>query len=127
MIYSFDHNMDYVPAIPIAEIAIRYATNAPEVSLSAIVDSGADATIIPMQFLRRVRARKGEKAWMRGPALQRMQVDRYWVAIRVGGHMTIHVQVVGDNQGEESILGRDVLNQLIVTLNGLAAVVEISD
>jgi hypothetical protein len=28
---------------------------------------------------------------------------------------------------KKAILGRDVLNQLIVTLNGLAAVVEISD
>jgi hypothetical protein len=39
----------------------------------------------------------------------------------------MHIQVVGDTEGEEAILGRDVLNQLIVTLNGLASVVEISD
>jgi hypothetical protein len=34
--------------------------------------------------------------------------------------------VVGSEQLDEAILGRDVLNQLVVTLNGLASAVEIS-
>ena len=34
--------------------------------------------------------------------------------------------VVGDKLGDEVIVGCDVLNQFIVTLNGLASVVEIS-
>jgi hypothetical protein len=64
---------------------------------------------------------------LRGTAQQRIQVDQYWVWLRIGGHIPLYIQAVGDTQGEEAILGRDVLNQLIVTLNGLASVVEISD
>ena len=127
MLYSFDYDTSYVPAIPIVEVEIRFAENLPSLSLRAIVDSGADVTIIPMQFLRQVKARRGEKAWLRGTVRQRIQVDRYWIWLHIGGHNPLYIEVVGDIEGEEAILGRDVLNQLIVTLNGLASVVEISD
>jgi hypothetical protein len=36
------------------------------------------------------------------------------------------MEVIAELQDDEVILGRDVLNQLIVTLNGLASAVEIS-
>jgi hypothetical protein len=127
MIYTRDYDTSYFPAMPVVEIVIRYAANAPEVSLIAVVDSGADATIIPRHYLRQVRARKGEKAWLRGTAASRMVVDRYWVSLGIGGHIWTPIQVVGAATDEEAILGRDVLNHLIVTLNGLASVVEISD
>jgi hypothetical protein len=127
MLYSFDYDMSYIPSIPIVEIQIRYAESAPNVSLMAIVDSGADATIIPIQYLQQVQARPGKKAWLRGTVQQRAKVDRYWVWIHLGRHRPMHLQVVGDPQGDEAILGRDGLNQFIVTLNGRASVVEVSD
>ena len=37
------------------------------------------------------------------------------------------VEVIGRQGVDEIVIGRDVLNQLIVTLNGLAHVTEISD
>ena len=52
MIVSFDYNTSYDPAIPVVDIEIRATKNEPAVSVSAIVDSGADATIIPVAILR---------------------------------------------------------------------------
>lgn len=40
--------------------------------------------------------------------------------------MLNRVDVIADRQGAEAILGRDVLNQFIVTLNGLASMIEIT-
>jgi len=40
--------------------------------------------------------------------------------------MVIHLLVVGGPQRDEIILGRDALNHFIVTLNGLASMIEIS-
>ncbi len=51
----------------------------------------------------------------------------YLVAFRVGPFNHQAMKVVGNRQSNDVLLGRDVLNQLIVTLNGLANVVEISD
>ena len=73
------------------------------------------------------QAHKGDQAWLRGTAQNRIRVELYWIWLRIGDHRPLYIEVVGDIQGEEAILGRDVLNQLIVTLNGLASVVEVSD
>jgi hypothetical protein len=127
MVYSFDYDTSYIPSIPVVEIEVTSERDEPGVHLRAIVDSGADATIVPMRYLLRVQARKGEKAWLRGTAQQRILVAQYKVWLHIRGLRPLYLQAVGDAQGQEAILGRDVLNQLIVTLNGLASVVEISD
>jgi hypothetical protein len=72
MLYSFDYDTSYFPALPVVEIEIRYAKSEPSLSLRAIVDSGADATIVPLRYLQQVRARRGKKAWLRGMVQQRI-------------------------------------------------------
>ena len=52
--------------------------------------------------------------------------DIYLVSLRVGPHLLGALRVVGGVEGDEIILGRNALNQLVVTLNGLAGAVEIS-
>ena len=37
------------------------------------------------------------------------------------------VEAVADRQNGEAIIGRNVLNQLVVTLNGIAGITEITD
>jgi hypothetical protein len=44
--------MSYYPAIPVVEVEISQGRNAARVTLRAIVDSGADATIIPLHYLQ---------------------------------------------------------------------------
>lgn len=45
---SFPYDRDYVPAIPIAKVIIRAER---EISVTALIDSGADATILPIIVL----------------------------------------------------------------------------
>ncbi len=106
MIYSFDYDMSYFPAIPVVEVEIRQINDMPGVSLRAIVDSGADATIIPIQYLEQVQAHKGDEAWLRGMARNRIRVELYWIWLHIGGRPPLYIEVVGDIQGEEAILGR---------------------
>lgn len=127
MIYSFDYDMSYFPSIPVVEVEIRQTNDLPGVSLRAIVDSGADGTIIPVRYLEQVHAYISDQGMMRGVTQERILVDLYWIWLHIGEHRPFQIEVVGDIDGDEVILGRDVLNQFIVTLNGLAAVVEISD
>jgi predicted aspartyl protease len=93
---------------------------------TAILDSGADATIIPIQYLHQVQARKIGRAQLRTTVGAPIQVDLYIVSLSISDFFQRYVEVIADTSNQEIIMGRDVLNQLIVTLNGLAAVVEIS-
>lgn len=126
MTYTFDYDRRYSPAMPIVEVEIRGMKGGPSRSFIAIVDSGADATIIPIGYLEELSASIGGQVWLRGATHQRIMADLYWIWLHIGDHPPFYLEVVGDSKGNEVILGRDVLNQLIVTLNGLASVVEIN-
>jgi hypothetical protein len=123
----FEYDRNYSPVAPAAEIEIMGSKERPSVKIHALIDSGADATMIPTRHLREVRARKGRKVWLRGVTQHRIPIEQYWIWLRIGKFSPVQLQVVSDPVGEEAILGRDVLNQFIVTLNGLASTVEISN
>lgn len=82
--------------------------------------------MIPLQALKRLKARKVDPKRMRGVSGILFQVSVYEVAIQSGNYVTPKVYAIADRQNQQAILGRDVLNQFVVTLNGLAHVVEIS-
>src|SRR5262249_32373530 len=125
MVYSFDYDRRYDPAMPVAQVEIWYEENIPPLTMSAIIDSGADATIFPVTYLHQIRARKFDQVWMRGITAHRTPVDLYTVSLRVGSYTRHDVPVVADRIGSEVILGRDLMNHLEIILNGLAGVVEI--
>lgn len=45
--------------------------------------------------------------------------------VRIGPHLIRGIKAVAAVGQQETLLGRDVLNNLIVTLNGLASVTEV--
>jgi hypothetical protein len=47
--------------------------------------------------------------------------------MKVGSYRQGRLEVVGDTLNNEVIIGRDALNHLIVTLNGLAHIVSVTD
>ena len=92
----------------------------------SLVDSGADGTITPLRLLKQIQARRIDTVNMRPMRGPTYRVDIYDVAIQIGIYHLARALVVADPQNEGMILGRNVLNQFIVTLNGLAGMVEIS-
>jgi hypothetical protein len=111
--------------MPAVEIGIGLLHGQVVVTLPAIVDSGSDATIVPVSYLRQIRASSYEKRWLRGIRGGRHRVKLYSIFVQIGSY-SLFARVVGDEVNREIIIGRDILNQFIVTLNGLASVVEIS-
>ena len=51
MIYSFDYDRTFSPSMPIVDVRIGSPEVEPSLPLTAIIDSGADATIIPIRIL----------------------------------------------------------------------------
>lgn len=126
IVHSHEYDSGYYPAIPVIEIEIRRRADQPSITLEAIVDSGADATMIPLRYLRQLQVRKGQTKWLSGTAGGRYEVDMYAVAIQVGGHRAHYIDVVGTERRDEVIVGRDLLNNYVFTLNAPGHTVEVS-
>lgn len=125
LVYTFDYDTTYSPPIPAVELRIGPALEEAVIGLKAVVDSGADATLVPVQFLQQLGARRSRKAWMRGTTGNRVLVDLYTIAVRFGPYQQGLLEVIGATASDEVIVGRDILNHLVVTLNGPAHVVEL--
>lgn len=124
---TFDYDQAYYPAAPQIEITVDgYDPEYEPVALSAFADSGADGTMLPREVLEAVGAEYADTVILRGTAGGVQQLDRYTIRVRIGSQ-TIHgVEAVATGRGSEPILGRDVLNAFVVTLNGPASITEIA-
>lgn len=60
-VYGHDYNLDYKPAMPVVEIQLRRSANYASMLVQAIVDTGSDATMIPLFISRQLQARKGHR------------------------------------------------------------------
>ena len=126
MAYLHVYNeVDYNPAAPEVEIGLGLTKERLVLSVRALVDSGADATSIPVAYLHQIQAQPGERIFLRGIAGGRYQTNLYPVYLQIGAY-GFYLAVVADPLNQEALIGRDILNLLIVTLNGLANMVEIS-
>jgi len=125
---SHPYSYRYHPPIPTLEIAL----SAPEGDIAigpllAIVDTGADASIIPEEYLTRIGAIIVDEASLRSHWGESRRVHLYQVDLRVDGQPLPDVEAIGDEQDHEILLGRDVLNRFRVLLGGPAEIVKVLD
>ena len=126
IVYSHEYSTEYYPSAPVVEVAVRHVQRAnPEILITALVDSGADASMIPINVLRAVGAKRLGKRRVRGISGLAYSAEIYLATIRIGPHLIRAMQVIAVKTNKEAIIGRDVLNDLVVTLNGLAGVIEV--
>jgi len=128
-VYTFEYDRAYAgPAFPAVEVKMSdIAGTDPEIEVAAWIDSGADATSVPLRMLKQIKARQVDTRYAMGTSGVKYPVDMYEIALTLGKFNWTRIVVVGDRQGDKILIGRDVLNDLIVTLNGLAYIVTISD
>ncbi len=120
-------NQQYDPAAPVVEVGVaKPGSSEPAVHLLALIDSGADATMFPIDALQAAGGRYVERRQMRGVTGHPVIVETYLVKLRIGPLEFPGVEAVAMAPNSEALIGRDVLNQMVVTLNGLAHVVELS-
>ena len=129
--YSYDTT--FHPPMPVADVQFQSpgratlpSTRYGIATFSALLDSGADGTMVPIDLLEAAEARCVGEARLRGITGAGITVDVYVLNIQVGSHWVRGVRVVAVAAHTEIVLGRNVLNHLILTLNGLAGVTEVS-
>lgn len=126
MNFTYSHN--YHPPAPTIDVsfitAAEYLQTRPFTSL---VDSGADATIVPIRYLDEIHAPPTVEMIARSQWGERRRVMLYLVDVRIGDLTLPGIEVIGDEFIDEVVLGRDVLNHLHIVLDGPDERVEISE
>lgn len=86
--------------------------------LVALLDTGADSTFVPANFLEQGGAERLRGARVRSHWGEYHSVTLYLIDLTVADEHLAGIEVVADKGGNEVILGRNVLNKLILFLDG---------
>ncbi len=122
----YEYSNDYSPAAPIVEVYIGTAGTRPTVGpLIALIDTGADLTIVPLSYLQQIKAPRISQGQVRSLWGDTQTVDVYAVALAIQGLQFSALQVLADATEPEIILGRTVLNRLKIVLDGPSAMLEL--
>jgi predicted aspartyl protease len=122
---EYDHR-NFDPAMPILDIGLSQPeARTPAIFAEAEIDTGADGTLIPIHFLESIGAPAAGAAFLRGVTGDRRRVKFHMVTLYLGELRIYGVRAVGLSEGDTVILGRDVINQLDLTLHDPAEVLEV--
>jgi hypothetical protein len=116
---SFPYDTSYDPPAPACQIYLT-ATRRPRSvgPLPAIIDSGADGTLVPLHYLEQIGATRTFEMGLRSQWGERRIVYLFLVNLRVDRFDLPGVFVVGDDQSDEIVIGRNILNQVRIILDG---------
>jgi predicted aspartyl protease len=125
-LYSYPYDDAYDPSMPTVDVQIvAPESGALTQPVAAIVDSGADGTTIPTSLLDEIGALSIGRGIMSGIWGDRRPVKIYLVTLKIGGYTLRGIQAAGVPDTVGFVLGRNALNHMVVTLNGLASMTEI--
>ena len=124
----FEYDRRYMPSAPVVSVTVDgYSQNSETATIQVLVDSGADGTLLPLRVLERVGASFVDTVQMSGVTGIQHPRDRYRVRIKIGEIAIRGIDAIAVSNRDEAIIGRDVLNQLVVVLDGLAGEITVSD
>ncbi|MBI2305125.1 MAG: retroviral-like aspartic protease family protein [Chloroflexi bacterium] len=122
---TYAYNASFDPPAPVLPVKIGVPlSSSPPVTVNAFVDSGADITAIPSALTRQLQMRRADTALLRGfeGKVRESPVFSVTLATGEGEHKFIRAVLW---QETYALLGRDLLNQLEITLDGLQGVLHI--
>ena len=113
------YNRQYQPPIPVLSVRL-YSPISEQFTepIEALVDTGSDATLVPLAHLLTIAAEETSPGWLISITGQRKAVSLYFADIYVGSSALAGIRVIGEPDTDELILGRDVLNKLPLFLDG---------
>lgn len=123
-LFTYDYDHAVLPSQPTVDIEIRPTRGDRSIELKALVDSGADVTLIPQRHLQAINARSSDFINVTGMLGIQQRFDTYRIVLRLAAFAT-RLTVIAGHDPDLIVIGRDVLNYLRITLNGPATTTEI--
>jgi len=113
------YNTTYLPPMPSLTVTLHLPGESGSVGpFPAIVDTGADTTLVPATHLQQLNAPIWDEAVLRSHWGEHRRIYTYLLDVEIGAHTLLGIVVVGDTQSQDIILGRNLLNKLILLLDG---------
>ncbi|MBI4772060.1 MAG: retropepsin-like domain-containing protein [Chloroflexi bacterium] len=113
------YSTTYWPPAPVLDVALAVRYEAPRVGpFPALADTGADGSLAPLDLLNSLGIPATDETGVRSLFGGRRQARVFLVDLLVGETRLPDVEIVGIEDVGEIILGRDVLNQLLLLLDG---------
>jgi predicted aspartyl protease len=113
-----EYSRDFDPPAPFTDVIIAASSNSgPQRSVGALLDTGAEISIIPQQIAHELELSPYAEMIIEAFDGRRQRVNLYAVTLEVAG---THLSPVGAVAYPSSyaILGWDVLNRFLTTLDG---------
>ena len=124
MKYAYD--AAYEPTFPAAPVVLRNSEEGLRTEkVQALLDTGSDGSLVPITYLEQILAPPMTDTHIRSHWGEWRSAQLFAVDIELGSLRLPDVFVVGDEQGTEIVLGRNVLNKLRVLLGGPAGQTDI--
>ena len=121
------YDRSFSPPAPVADVTIANpVTGARSGVLRGKLDSGADVTVIPERLVVQLRLTPRGRIWTRGYDGTYTQRPVYYVRLRVEGFDLAVVRCIAADRANV-LLGRNVLNRFIITLDGKTLTFELKD
>lgn len=119
MSHIYPHNQVYTPPIPALQITLQSPNGEAIERLVAVLDTGADITLVSLNLLEKINAPEQDEVRLRSHWGDYIGLTTYLVEIRFGMEILPAIEVVGDlHTRNEILLGRDVLNKLQLLIDG---------
>lgn len=116
---SHTYDPKYTPPVPVLPVVLYNSETGQSINCeTAYLDTGADGTVVPHKLLEEIGAEVVYRNNMRSQWGESRRVNMYSINIEVDGEYLSAIDVVGDELGNELLLGRNVLNRLIILLDG---------
>lgn len=123
---KFPYDASYQPPFPVARVVFYNGEEGLHTAAKdALLDTGSDGSLVPIAYLRQILAPPITDTRIRSHWGEWRSAQLFVVDIELNGLRLPGIFVVGDEQGDEIVLGRNVLNKLRLLLDGPANVTEI--
>jgi len=116
---TFKYNKHYYPPAATLEFYLAVPDEAPQIGpLEALIDTGSDSTLIPEHYLKSLHLEEVGSARLSGIVDGYREVSLYEVDVLIASFRFPGVIVAGEDMRNEIIFGRNLLNKLILLLDG---------
>ncbi len=121
----YQYVTDFAPPAPFVNLKLQGPNAGPKSESPAQLDSAADRTVIPGRLVAELQLTSVRQIMVEGLGGDVHTLDAFVVWIQIHDLQPIAAEVVAHDDETFVLLGRDVLNQLRIVLDGPKQILEI--
>jgi predicted aspartyl protease len=116
---SEPYDRSYYPPAPVVEVQLGPPGEPFALGpIRALVDTGADACVLPSQIVERLGLPVDSQQYLSSPGGVRQHADVYILDVGIAGVRIPGIEVAAVDSYLDAIIGRIVLNKLTIVLDG---------